>query len=218
MDTKFQTSFIPKAPIMQAKTTKSSISFFLLISIIIFLVSLGLAAWVYLEKNYLIQQITSEQKTITTNKSGLVSDSNTVESIIDLNNRINIGKDLLSHHVAISPIFAFLQQVTLKNVRFNSFTFSSASKDSNGNTIVGIQLAGVAQDWESVASQADEFDMPAWKNIINDPKISNFGLNQDGSVSFSFSATINPQFLSYTNNIQNNQSGNTGGATMQPGQ
>lgn len=184
---------------MQARKTKSSISFFLLISIIIFLVSLGLSAYVFLEKNYLIQQIASQQNTIATNKSGLISDSNTVESIIDLNNRINIGKQLLDSHVAVSPIFAFLQQVTLQNVRFNSFTFSSASKDSNGNTVVGITLSGVAHDWESVASQADEFDMPDWKNIISGPKISNFGLNADGSVSFTFSANINPQFLSYAN-------------------
>jgi len=206
MDTKFQTSFIPKAPIMQAKRAKSGISFFLLISIIIFLVSLGLGAWVFLEKNYLIQQITSEQATITTNKTGLVSDSNTVESIIDLDNRINVGKQLLDSHVAISPIFAFLQQVTLQNVRFNSFTFSAASKDSNGNTIVGIQLAGVAQNWESVASQADEFDLPEWKNIISNPKISNFGLNADGSVSFIFAASINPSFLSYASMQNSNGS------------
>jgi hypothetical protein len=197
MDQKFQTSFIPKAPIAQVKSAKSGMSLFLLISIIIFLVSLGLVAWVYLEKNYLIGQITTAQNTITTNKTGLISDSNTVENIIDLDNRINVAKELLANHVAISPIFAFLEQATIQDVRFNSFTFSSAGKDANGNSTVSVQLAGVARDWESVASQEDEFDLPDWQNIISNAKLSNFSLNADGSVSFTFSATINPKFISY---------------------
>jgi len=215
MDTKFQTSFIPKAPIVQARKAKSGISFFLLVSIIIFFVSLGLGAWVFLEKKILIQEITSEQATITQNKNGLISDSNTVESIIDLDNRINVAKALLANHVSISPIFAFLQQVTLQDVRFNSFTFSSAGKDANGNDTVGVEMTGVARDWESVASQADEFDLPDWKNIISEPKLSGFSLNADGSVAFSFSATINPQFLLYANASGANGAGATASTTTQ---
>lgn len=200
---------------MQAKKTKTGMGFFMLISIIIFFVSLGLAAYVYLEKNYLIQQINSEQNKIATNKSGIVSDSDTIQSIIDLDSRINVGGQLLSSHVAISPIFAFIQQVTLQDVRFNSFTFSAANKDSNGNTVVGVQLSGVARDWESLASQADEFDLPSWKNIISNPKISNFGLNADGSVSFSFTASINPKILTYAS-LQNTGANGAGNNASQP--
>ena len=214
MDTKFQTSFIPKAPIAQTRSAGSGMSFFLLASIIIFLISLGLVAWVYFEKNYLIGQITTAQSTITTNKSGLISDSNTVENIIDLNNRITVAKQLLASHVAISPVFAFLQQVTLQDVIFNSFTFSSAGKDANGNTTIGVQLSGIARDWESVASQEDEFDLPDWQNIISNSKLSNFSLNADGSVSFTFSATINPQFISYASVNANNTATSTSAVTQ----
>ena len=214
MDQKFQTSFIPKSPIIQAKGTKSKISFFLLISIIIFFIAIGLAAWVFLEKKILVQQITSEQNTITTNKTGLVSDSDTVESIIDLDNRINVAKTLLAQHVAVSPVFAFLEQATLQDVRFNSFTFSSLGKDANGNNAVEVELAGVGRDWESVASQEDEFDSPDWQNIISEPKLSNFSLNADGSVAFTFSALVNPTFLSYAS-LQGGETGAVSASSSQ---
>lgn len=203
---------------MQTRSTRSSIGIFLLVSIIVFFVSLGLAAYVFLEKKLLIQDITTEQNTIASNQTGIVSDTDTVQNIIDLNSRIIVGNQLLANHVAISPVFAFLQEVTLQDVRFNNFVFSSAGKDANGNATVQVQLAGVARDWESVASQEDEFDLPDWKNIISQPKLSGFSLNADGSISFSFSAIINPKYLSYASANANSQQNSVTATTTQSGQ
>ena len=180
MEPKFQTSFIPKKPVTTSEPIKpGGMSLLLLVSIIIFLVSLGLAGYVFLEKNLLIQKINSDQTTIETNKSGLVSDSITVESLVELNSRINVAKGLLGKHVAISPIFNFLQQATLKSVRFKNFSFSSLGKSDTGVNTVSIQMSGVAKDWETVASQADEFGKSDYKKIITEPKISDLSLNAD---------------------------------------
>jgi hypothetical protein len=203
VETKFQTSFIPKKSLMQEGTsTKSNVSLFLLLSILIFLVSLGIAGYVFLENQYLIAQINAAQQTITKNKSSF--DTTTIDSIVELNSRINIAQTLLDNHVAVSPIFNFLQQATLKNVRFKDFNFSSDGKDANGNNVVSIKMSGQARDFETVASQADEFGLPAWSHIINQPKVSDLVLNADGSVSFSFSADIVPAYLSYLSTVQNN--------------
>ena len=68
-ETKFQTSFIPKKPLMQEGTgSKTGMSIFLLISILIFLASIGIAGYVFLENKFLAQQITTEQQTITKNQ------------------------------------------------------------------------------------------------------------------------------------------------------
>ncbi|MFH1454961.1 MAG: hypothetical protein ABIF22_01430 [bacterium] len=204
METKYQTSFIPKKPVNMAGSSRSGgMSLFLLVSLIIFLISLGLAGYVFLEKNLLIKNITTDQNTIEANKSGLVSDSITIESLVELNSRTNVAKDLLSKHIAVSPIFDFLQQGTLKSVRFKNFSFSSAGKNESGQNKVSIQMSGVARDWETVASQADEFGKPDWKNIINEPKISNLSLEADGSVSFLFAAYVVPDFLVYGTNTSN---------------
>jgi hypothetical protein len=205
MDTKYQTSFIPKKPVATGGPSKpAGISLFSLISIILFLVSLGLAGYVFLEKNLLIQKINSDQSTIESNKSGLTSDSITIENLVQLNSRINVAKSLLAKHIQVSPIFDFLQQATLKSVRFKSFSFTSAGKDTTGTDRVSVQILGVARDWETVALQADEFGKVDWKKIVSEPKISNLTLNSDGSVSFQFSAFISPDFLIYGSNTTNN--------------
>ena len=204
MEPKYQTSFIPKKPVtMTGQTRSGGMSIFLLISIIIFLVSLGLGGYVFLRKNILIQKISSDQATIETNKSGLVSDSITVESLVKLNSRINVAKVLLAKHVSISPIFNFLQTATLKSVRFKNFSFNSAGKNTDGTNKISVQMSGIAKDWETVASQADEFGKIDYNKIITEPKISNLGLNIDGSVSFLFSAYVSPSFIVYGNNTNN---------------
>jgi hypothetical protein len=197
MDTKFQTSFIPKK-MAQTQERKSSVSLFLLISIIIFLIALGLTAFVFLEKQTLKTSIASEQDIIKKNINSF--EPATIENIVELNSRISVANTLLKNHVAVSPIFDFLQGRTLKNVRFKNFNFSQASKDTSGVSGVQITMAGQSRDWATLASQADEFGKSDWKKIIQEPKISNFNLNADGSVSFTFTAFINPEFLVYKNN------------------
>jgi hypothetical protein len=201
MDTKFQTSFIPKKPVaMTGESRSGGIGLLTLVSIVIFLASLGIAGYVYLQKGILIQSIANAQQTIEKNKGGLVSDSNTVESLVQLNSRINVANDLLSKHVAVSPIFNFLQQATLKSVRFKTFSFSSAGTNVDGSNKVSVQMSGVARDWETIASQADEFGKIDYKNIISTPKVSNLSLNIDGTVSFTFNAFVSPSFLVYGSN------------------
>lgn len=198
METKYQTSFIPKKPVAVATQSSShGTSLFLVISIIIFLVSLGLGAYVYLEKNILVSQIDANQTKITQNKKGVISDTSEVENLVSLSSRINVATMLLSKHVSISPVFDFLQQGTLKSVRFKNFSFSSNGKNDSGVSTVSIQLSGQARDWETVASQADEFGKPEWRNVVSAPKLSNLSLGADGSVSFTFSANISPAALAY---------------------
>ncbi len=201
VETKFQTSFIPKKSMTTERLSGSRMSIFLFISIIIFLASLGIAIFVFLEKKILIQKISTDQSTIVTKKASF--DPNTIDNIVELNTRIEVAKNLLASHTDITPIFNFLNQVTLKNVRFKDFSFSGQSVDSNGQNIVGIKMNGIARDFETVASQADEFGKQDWRNIIRGTQVSNLSLNTDGSVSFVLSATVLPGVLLYGNN-QNN--------------
>ncbi len=204
MDPKFQTSFIPKKPMTETTYRSSAgISLFLLLSIIIFLVTLGVSGYVYLEKQSLVKNIISEQDLIKQNKGSF--DSDTIESIVTLDSRIVTANQILANHVAVSPIFNFLSQRTLKNVRFKNFNFTNNIKSQSGSNGIGISMSGTAQSWETLASQADEFGKPDWRKIIHEPKISSFSLNPDGSVSFIFSALIDPQFISYENIKSNTQ-------------
>ncbi len=194
MDPKFQTSFIPKK-VMSEPTYRTGISLFLLLSIIIFLITLGISGWVYLEKQALMKNIEETKQTINDNKNSF--DPDTIQDIVSLNSRIITAESLLKKHITVAPIFSFLQDHTLKNVRFKSFSFTNDGKNIEGENSVSISLGGQAATWETLASQADEFGKQEYRKIIHEPKVSSFSLNPDGGVSFSFSAFVQPEFISY---------------------
>lgn len=201
MNNNIQTSFIPKKPIVEdSRITSSSVSLFLVVSIIIFLVSLSLVAWVALTKASMIKQIEANKQTISTNKAQF--EAGTIESILRLDSRIKVADELLDKHIVVSPIFNFLEQRTLKTVRFRNFKFYNSGKSNDGENIVKVEMQGLARDFKTIALQADEFGKPEYRNIIKDINFSNLNLTQDGYVSFSFSANIVPLFISYKSNIQ----------------
>lgn len=197
METKFQTSFIPKKPIIQENKITSGISLFLLMSIIVFLIASGIAGWVFLEKKLLIGKIQTEKDIINKNTDSLNKDSVSIENFVELNTRIESSKNLLFKHVSVSPIFGFLGNLALKNVRFNSFIFSASNSDGSGNSSIKVDISGKALDWRTMAAQVDEISKPEWKTIIRDPKVSNLGLSSDGSIVFSLSVLLNPDFVTY---------------------
>lgn len=203
METKFQTSFIPKKPVVEEGRSNSSISIFLLLSIVLFLVSLGLGGWIFIQKDMLIKNIKSAEDVIRSNQSAFELD--TIESMIRLDSRIKIAKDLLASHVSISPIFSFLEDKTLKSVRFKTFAFSSAGKDESGAASIKVTMTGQARDFKTVALQAEEFGNINYRNIIKNPVFSDLNLTSDGSVSFSASMSVVPSFLSYSKKIVDNQ-------------
>ncbi len=197
METKFQTSFIPKKPMVQENKANIGIGLFLLISIVIFLISSGIAGWVYLEKDRLINKIVTQKNIITQNNNTFEGSAATVDEFVRLNTRIEVSKILLSQHISVLPVFDFLQGVVLKSVRLNSFVFSSSGVDANGQNKIKVDVSGVAADWKSMAAQVDELNKPNNKKAIQESKISNLSLASDGSVVFSLSTIFKPDFVTY---------------------
>ncbi|MFA6227261.1 MAG: hypothetical protein WC631_02200 [Candidatus Paceibacterota bacterium] len=199
METKFQTSFIPKKPIVEEHQLAPRVSLFLLVSIIVFLVAVGLAGWIFLEKKVLIQKIDTDKQTIEANKSSF--ETGTIESMIRLDSRIKVANLLMSKHISMSPIFSFFEDRTLKNVRFRSFKISLTGGASGGDSLAKVDMNGQARDFKTVASQADEFGKIEYREIIKAPVFADLNLTQDGSVSFSFVTLIVPDFISYAKSV-----------------
>lgn len=201
MDNNIQTSFIPKKPIVEdSRISGSGVSLFLIISIIVFLVSLSLMAWVAFTKSSMINGIKADKETINTNKSAFETD--TIESILRLDSRIKVAETLLGKHVAVSPVFDFLEQRTLKSVRFKNFKFYNAGKTNDGGDLVKVEMSGLAKDFKTIALQANEFGKIEYRDVMKETNFADLNLTQEGNVSFSFSAYIVPSFISYKNNIQ----------------
>lgn len=114
-----------------------------------------------------------------------------IQEMQTIDTKIESSKVLLSQHRMPSVLFEFLEQSTLKSVRFSNFDFSYPSQKDEQ---VILNLKGVAKGYSSLALQAREFQKNKYvENII----FSGLSLGEKGVVNFSAKVIIDPNFLAY---------------------
>jgi hypothetical protein len=152
-------------------------------------------------------------KNIATMKSNLSLAENRFEpskikELQILDKRINAANQILSKHIAITPIFEALQATTMKSVRFTKFTYTVGEEK---NPQINVKMTGITSSYTFLALQSDLFGKN--KNFI-DPVFSNLTLNEAGNVVFDLDFSVDPSFVDYktvvlTNNDTTNQPLNT---------
>ncbi len=194
MDTKFQTSFIPKNPLVGSAAVKRKphTSLVSIIVILIFVISILGSALVFAYEKFLEKRIASMQDDLKAAEQRL--DPGLITEWVRLDKRIESSKDLLHTHLAVSSFFDMLEGMTLKNVYFKNFGYQLTA---NGR--VAIAMDGEADSFASVALQSDEFAKNA--KVINNQLFSNIDLTQTGNVVFRFTATLDPSVISYEKEI-----------------
>jgi len=195
MESKFQTSFIPKKSLDDGSVKiKTPISILFVSSVIIMLLTLGVSSGVFYYKNTLENKIASKQATLKDTYKNL--DSSNIQNIVNIDTKLRIAENLLNNHTAVSSLFGLLQGVTLKNLRFTDFSFSYISP-----TKVAITMKGQAAGFEVVAKQIEAFASPSAKVNFTDSIFSDFSLDDKGNVGFSFLTNLNPKAVLYKNNF-----------------
>jgi hypothetical protein len=196
MEVKMQTSFIPKKPIIESRSGGSGMSLLLLLSIIVFIVSVALVGGIFVWRKSLIIKIEKSKADLVAAKESYEQD--TINPLIRLNDRIEQSEILLSKHLAVSPIFLLLENNTLKNVRLKNMSFSFAGE---GKT--KIDISGTAASYGTLSKQADAFGDASLRDYISQPVISGFSPNADGTVAFNFNAIVNSSLVMYKNILPN---------------
>jgi len=191
MEQNFQTSFIPKKPILGGSVNYASptVSFFLIFSLLIFFSILITTGGLYFYKGILIKKITGMERTL-----ALANNRFEPSKIIELqtfDKRLRSSSEILSKHITITPIFNALEQLTMKSVRFTNFSYNLG--DDNKATI-NVKMSGIAIGYRSIALQSDLFAKN--KNLI-DPIFSNLTLDDNGNVSFDLEFSVDPSFVNY---------------------
>lgn len=194
MEQNFQTSFIPKKPIVQEEevsTSKKPMSFFTVFGIIVFLTMVASYGGLFLYQTTLVQKINASKEDLS--KAGERFEIAKIDELQLLNKRLNAATKILEKHITISPIFEILQNITMKSVRYNKFTYNISDK----NEIV-ISMSGEAQGYRSIALQSDLFSQE--KNLIQ-PVFSNLTLNDKGAVLFDLEFKVDPILVNYKQTI-----------------
>lgn len=188
MDPKFQTSFIPKKPIV-AGTARSSgpINLFSLLGTVLFVAALALSAGVFFYQKLLVKQIEQSQVSLERAKDDF--DPETINEIIRFDTRIETGKKLIASHVAVTPFFDYLSSITLRTVRFRDFNFTYLGPDN-----ILVEMKGLAQGYATVALQSDLLNE---QKLLKDPIIGDMSLESTGNISFGVSAKVDPSLFSY---------------------
>lgn len=108
-----------------------------------------------------------------------------------LDKRLRASTEILGKHIAITPIFNMLEELTMKTVRYTKFTYSL---DNSTNSRVSFKINGQAIGYRSIALQSDLFTKN--KQIL-DPVFSDLTLDDKGNVLFTLSFSVDPSFVDY---------------------
>jgi hypothetical protein len=190
MEQNFQTSFIPKKPLLKESAVYARpVNIFLIISLFIFVTILIVTGGLYFYKGIVVKKIADLENTLNLAKNRF-EPSKVVELQV-LDKRLKASSEILSKHITMTPIFGALEQITMKSVRFTKFSYDLGADDK---AAISIQMSGIAIGYRSIALQSDLFAEN--KNLI-DPIFSNLVLDNSGNVTFDLEFSVDPSFVNY---------------------
>ncbi len=190
MDQNFQTSFIPKKPIVEERAVSAQpIGFLFIISIIIlFAVLLGTGG-LYFYKVSIQNDIAKKQQSLSLAQNSFEPSKITELQLLD--KRLSAATEILDNHIAVTPIFSELQSITMESVRFTKFSYTLGT-DTNPN--IDVKMSGTATGYRPLALQSDLFGQD--KYFIN-PIFSNLTLDNSGNILFDLEFSVRPSFVNY---------------------
>ncbi len=192
MEPRFQTSFIPKKPIINDARIASSSSVvresnvFNLIAVIVFVATLLASGGLFGYKIYLKQQIDKDNKDISDAQAAFQVDK--IKELLDANNRILASKDLLDKHVAVSSLLTLLQSLTVRRLRLVTLDYSNKT----GQNV--ISLSGQAQNYNALVEQSRIFEESQY---LSNNIFSNFTLEDNGYIKVDFDSAVDTSLISY---------------------
>lgn len=190
MDQNFQTSFIPKKPIVKERAVSARpVGILLVASIFILFTVLLATGGLYFYKGIVTKNIASVENTLNLAKNRFEPSKITELQVLD--KRLRASNEILSKHIAITPIFSALGILTMKTVRYTKFSYDLGT---DKNLTINIKMSGMAIGYRSIALQSDL--LAKNKNLI-DPIFSNLTLDNSGNVLFDLEFSVNPNFVNY---------------------
>ncbi|MDR3519633.1 MAG: hypothetical protein P4L63_01965 [Candidatus Pacebacteria bacterium] len=205
MDQNFQTSFIPKKPIVEERVTSSQpIGIFMIAAIaILFIVLIGTGG-IFFYKKSLENKIVSLQTSLNNAQNSF--EPTKISELQLLDKRLNAATEVLDNHIAVSPIFTELENITMHTIRYTQFGYTlssgagaataSAAGDARTGTSgnIDVKMSGTAIDYRSIALESDLFSQD--KNFIN-PVFSNLTVDSSGNITFDLEFYVVPSFVNY---------------------
>lgn len=183
------TSFVPHAASASASRSRSDLTGALgFFAYAVLGVAFVLALGVFFYGRILAASAASKDAALKSAEEKI--DPATVENFVRLRNRLFASGLLLEGHVAFSGFFAALERLLPANTRFTSLHLLR-----NDAGTAKVEGAGIAGSFNALAATSNAF---ASDGRIKDAIFSNISVNNNGSVSFAFSATLDQKLVLFT--------------------
>ena len=182
-----RTSFIPKRSFIKPVYKSRNFGLLMNFSIVLFAVSMLVFGGVYFYKKSLNERVAFLSDSLKRARDSF--DLSVLSEMGKTSEKIELAKKLLEKHIAPSPIFGFLEQATLENVRFSNFNYIW-QEDSDPE----ISMTGVAKSYASLALQVDEFQK---NSNVEDISVSGLSLGKGGVVNFNAVIVLKPDLIKY---------------------
>ncbi len=202
-----QTSFIPKQNLSATGPTGgrgSGISLWLLLSIIIFALSVATWAGAYSYRYYLLNQINrpcSAESSDSPSGCGLRASLDWYKERLtpellsryeSLDAKFTAAETLLDRHTAFLPLLNLLGSQTLKAVQYKDFRYGPD----------GLSVKGLASSYEDVAVQSAVLkEAVKNKDGISDFSVSDISLDDKGKVSFTLLLKFDPKATDFKQSV-----------------
>ncbi|MBI3888504.1 hypothetical protein HY311_01790 [Candidatus Nomurabacteria bacterium] len=194
MEPNFQTSFIPKKPIVDERAiSPRPVGIFLITSLFVLVTVIVATIGLFFYKGIVGKNISDMEKTLTLAKNRFEPAKITELQVLD--KRLSASTEILSKHITVTPIFTALADLTMRSVRYTKFSYTVGE---SSNSMVEVKMSGLAVGYRSIALQSDLFTQN--KNII-DPIFSDLTLDNTGNVLFDLDFSVNPNFVNYKQNL-----------------
>lgn len=196
MENSFQTSFIPKKPIIEngATASKSGTNIPMIVSLFILVVICVAAGGLYFYKGYLLNN--KDQLSSSLSKIKESFDKDTISELELYDKRSTVAQQVLQGHVVLSPLFQAINDYTLSSIQYTRFSHSIISD------VFVIKMSGIARDYKSIALQADVFNTNK-AAMFKDLVFSNLTKDKNNYVTFDLEFSVDPKTLSYEEHIAN---------------
>lgn len=193
-----QSAFIPKKPFVSSGTKeRAGLSAILnFISVIVFVAAISVygGAWFY--RTTLNSSIASINADISKIQKELQGKDSIMKEMIRFDTKLKTLGFLLDNHTSLQNLFKFLEEETMKNVRYSEFGYSFG-----GNNTIDIRLAGEAESYSTIALQAQNFvdSKRSGDRDFSGIIFSDFNPSATGNVVFKATAKIAPDLVFYKN-------------------
>lgn len=199
------------APSMSSKAGVGTSSIYMTIATILFVISLLSVGGAYLAKVYFVRaqeglktQLAAREKEFNIEQISLMKAQS---------KKIVLAEQLMNNHLAMSKLFSVISLFTAENIRFLSLDLT-VPVGTPGS--IQMALSGYGKDFASVAFQSDvlnSLEKYNLRSVVKNPIMSSPGLGNNGTVSFGFTASVDPSSFSYSKNIVGAPTGRTENST-----